>query len=87
MKGGIIEMKITGSDEYQGPRLSRQEQLKRLRRVIDGELTDRQRRMVYGYYVDQKTMAQLGEEFGINKSTVCRTLQRARHTLRHCLKY
>ena len=70
-------MKAIGYEGYQGPRLTRQEQLARMHRVIENELTEKQRRAVLGYYVDKKTMPELAREFGVCKSTVCRTIQRA----------
>ena len=66
-------MKAIGYEGYQGPRLTRQEQLARMHRVIENELTEKQRRAVLGYYVDKKTMPELAREFGVCKSTVCRT--------------
>lgn len=80
-------MKNTDFDGYEGPRLPRSVQLQRLRRVMEAELTERQRQTVCGYYLERKTMAELAREFGVNKSTVCRTLKRAEHTLRRCLRY
>ena len=64
-------MKAIGYEGYQGPRLTRQEQLARMHRVIENELTEKQRRAVLGYYVDKKTMPELAREFGVCKSTVC----------------
>ena len=52
-------MKAIGYEGYQGPRLTRQEQLARMHRVIENELTEKQRRAVLGYYVDKKTMPEL----------------------------
>ena len=75
-------MKAIGYEGYQGPRLTRQEQLARMHRVIENELTEKQRRAVLGYYVDKKTMPELAREFGVCKSTVCRTIQRAEKRLR-----
>ena len=43
-------MKAIGYEGYQGPRLTRQEQLARMHRVIENELTEKQRRAVLGYY-------------------------------------
>lgn len=55
--------------------------------MIENELTEKQRRAVLGYYVDKKTMPELAREFGVCKSTVCRTIQRAERRLRRCLRY
>ena len=80
-------MKSIDYEGYQGPRLSRQQQLLRMQRVITLELTEKQRQAVLGYYIEKKSMPQLAREFGVNKSTVCRTIQRAERRLRRCLRY
>lgn len=80
-------MKNTLFEGYEGPRLPRQIQMKRLRRVIDGELTEIQREVLVAYYFQSKTMAQIARERGVCRSTVCRTLHRAEERVRHCLKY
>ena len=74
-------------DGYLGPRLSRQEQLKRLQRVIYGELTPLQRETLIAYYIQERSIPQIAEERGVNKSTVSRTLKRAEDRLRRCLRY
>ena len=80
-------MKNTLFEGYEGPRLPRQIQMKRLRRVIEGELTENQREILVAYYFQSKTMAQIALERGVCRSTVCRTLHRAEERVRHCLKY
>ena len=87
MKGVFGEMKNIGFEAYFGPRLDRATQIRRLRRVIDTELTEKQRSAVLGYYFEKKNIPQLAREYGVNKSTVCRTLQRAEKRIRLCLKY
>ena len=42
---------------------------------------------VCGYYLQKKNIPQLARERGVNKSTICRTLQRAERRLRRFLKY
>lgn len=80
-------MKSIDYDGYQGPRMSRAMQLARVRNVLENELTAKQRRVLLGYYIEKKNMPQLAREYGVNKSTVCRTLQRAERRLRRYLKY
>ena len=72
---------------YLGPRLPREVQLKRVRRVIQEELTPLQREALIGYYFEDRTITDIAEERGVNKSTVCRTLHRAEQKLRKYLKY
>lgn len=87
MKGAIIAMKSTDSEVYSGPRLSRDRQRQRLLRVIDAELTARQREIITAYYLENRSMTEIARTHGINKSTVCRTLQRAEKRMRRCLRY
>ena len=72
---------------YQGPRLPREVQLKRIQRVIREELTPLQRETLLAYYFQEKSITEIAEERGVNKSTVCRTLHRAEGKLRRYLKY
>lgn len=80
-------MRNTLFEGYEGPRLPRQVQLKRLRRVIESELTQVQREILVAYYFQSKTMAQIAAERGICRSSVCRTLRRAEERVRRCLRY
>ena len=80
-------MKNTLYEGYEGPRLSRQAQMKRLSRVIEMELTDTQRQILVAYYFQNQTMAQIARERGVCPSTVCRTLHRAEKRVRRCLRY
>lgn len=70
-----------------GPRLPRDMQIKRVQRVITEELTPLQREILTAYYFQEMTIAQIAEERGVNKSSVCRTLKRAEDRLRRFLKY
>lgn len=87
MKGGITEVRNIEFDGYYGPRLSREMQRRRLMRVIDNELTEKQRRVVLGYYFEQKNICRLAEEYGVNKSSISRMLHRAEHRMKQYLKY
>ncbi len=80
-------MRNTLFDGYEGPRLPRDVQLKRLCRVIDAELTPCQKQTLAAYYFRQLTIPQIAREQGVNKSTVCRTLHRAEAKIRRCLRY
>ena len=72
---------------YLGTRLPRKVQLKRVQRVIREELTELQRQTLTAYYFHQRTIPQIAEERGVNKSTVSRTLRRAEERLRRYLRY
>jgi RNA polymerase sigma factor (sigma-70 family) len=74
-------------DGYQGPRLPREVQLKRVQRVIAEELTPLQRETLVAYYFQEQTIPQIALDRGVHKSTVSRTLHRAEDKLRRYLKY
>lgn len=80
-------MKNTLYEGYEGPRLPRQVQIKRVQRVIREELTENQREILLAYYMENLTIPQIAESRGVNKSTVSRTLHRAEGKLRRYLRY
>ena len=80
-------MKNTLYEGYEGPRLPRQVQIKRVQRVIREELTESQREILLAYYMENRTIPQIAEDRGVNKSTVSRTLHRAEEKLRRYLRY
>lgn len=67
------------------------EQLGRLRRNLrrarEQELTPRQQQMLRMYFDDGQSMVEIAEMLGVNRSTVSRTLMRARRRLYRCLRY
>lgn len=67
------------------------EQLNRLRRNLrrarERELTARQRQMLALYYDQGMSMVQIAQVLGLNRSTVSRTIRRAKERLYHCLQY
>ena len=74
-------------DGYLGPRLPREVQLKRVKRVIQEELTPLQRETLIAYYFQEQTVTQIASDRGVNKSTVSRTQKREEAKLRRYLKY
>lgn len=80
-------MRNTLFEGYEGPRLPRQVQLRRLQRVVEQELTEIQREILIAYYFQEKTMEEIARERGICRSSVCRTLHRAEARVRRCLRY
>lgn len=74
-------------DGYQGIRLPREVQKKRVQQVIQEELTDLQRYTLIAYYFQEQSVLQIAQDRGVNKSTVWRTLHRAEEKLRRYLKY
>ena len=80
-------MKNTLYDGYLGPRLPKEVQLKRIKQVMEQELTEKQRATILAYYVHRQTIPQIAATRGVHKSTVSRTLKRAERNLRRFLKY
>ena len=72
---------------YQGIRLPREVQRKRVMEVIRQELTPLQRETLLAYYIEKLNIIQIAQRRGVNKSTVCRTLKRAEGRLRRYLRY
>ena len=63
------------------------EQLSRLRRAREAELTDKQAEMIHLYYDLGMSIPQIARERGLNKSSVSRTLARGRERLKRYLQY
>ena len=51
------------------------------------ELTEQQRTYIMAYYYNRLTMEEITEQFGVNKSTVSRTIKRAEQRLQRVLRY
>lgn len=60
---------------------------KRVRIAMAEELTDRQRELIFLYYIEERSMTEIAESLGLSPSTVSRTLKRGRSRLRKYLKY
>lgn len=64
------------------------ERLKRnLVRALQEDVTPRQRQFLLLYYAQGLNMRQIGEQLGVDKSTVSRTIKRGEARLRRCLRY
>lgn len=59
----------------------------KLRKAMSEELTPRQLYVLKLYYVDGFKIPHIAGMLGVNKSTVSRTLGRAKERLRRCLRY
>ena len=53
-----------------GPRMTPAMAKRRLCNVLENELTEKQRQVVIGYYLENKNIVELAAEYGVNKSTV-----------------
>lgn len=64
------------------------EELRRaLKKAMDSELTECQRRVVDEFFFNKKSVTVIADELGVNKSTVSRHLKRAKEKLGQALKY
>ena len=72
---------------YNDVRLPREVQLRRMKSVMDRELTDLQREILLAVYREGKSQKQVALERGVCCSTVCRTLHRAEDRLRRYHRY
>lgn len=74
--------------EMAGDNSAEQTMLKKnLLRALAEDVSPRQRELLHLYYSEQKTMAEIGKELGIDKSTVSRTIKRGEARLSRCLRY
>ena len=80
-------MESTPSKKYLGLRLPREVQMKRVRNVMAYELTDLQRQVMTDHYFNKMSVTQIAAARGVNKSTVSRTLKRAREKVQRYLRY
>ena len=51
------------------------------------EVTRRQRQVLFLYYNENYTMAEIGAQLGVDRTTVSRTLKRGEQRLLRCLRY
>ena len=67
------------------------QQISRLKRnlthALREDITPKQREYMVLYYGQGMSMEEIGRKFGVNKSTVSRTLKRGRQRLYRCLRY
>lgn len=78
------------STRYNGPLahlINQDAATRRIRRVIQEELTEMQRYVILAYYFQEKTIPQIARERGVQKSTISRTLHRAEKRLKQYMKY
>lgn len=61
--------------------------IKFLREIIKDDLTKTQKQYIIMYYMNNMKIQEIALEFGVNKSTVSRTIQRAKNRIYERLKY
>lgn len=58
-----------------------------LRTAIREDLSEKQMTYLTRYYIDGMTQGEIGELYGVDKSSVSRTLSRAKNNLKKVMKY
>ena len=86
MNGAFIAVKNIRF-EYSDVRLPREVQLRRMRAVMENELTPLQRELMQAVYFDGQRQAEIAKRRGVSRSTVNRTLRRAEERMRRFLRY
>lgn len=61
--------------------------MRNLRKAREEDLTPRQRQMLEMRFEQNMKISEISEALGVNRSTVSRTIIRAKKNLRSCLKY
>ena len=56
-------------------------------RALQEDVTQRQRQALLLYYAEGLNMREIGEQLGVDKSTISRTIKRGERRLRRCLRY
>ena len=74
-------------DNQWGLELPREVQIRRILRVMEQELTEKQLAYLQAYYFDEESFSQIARRYGVNRSTVMRTVARAEDRLRRHLTY
>ena len=86
-KGGQFLADMANWQRESAPENSADLERRNLRFARQQVLTKRQQQMLELYYDQGLTMGQIAAKLHLNRSTVCRTLQRARERLYACLRY
>ena len=74
-------------DNEFGLELPRDVQIQRILRVMEEELTEKQRAYLSAYYFEELRPSQIARRYGVNRSTVIRTIRRAEARIRRHLFY
>ena len=69
------------------PDASRNYALNLLGRAMREELSEKQLLYITAYYVDGKTMREIGKMYGVDATTVSRTIARAKKRMEKVLRY
>ena len=80
-------MKSTPYELFSNVQFPPEIQRRRVRMVIEHELTETQRRAILAYFFEGKTFRAIAREQGVQPSSVCRAVQRGLRRMARCLRY
>ena len=75
------------SEDLEGPDEDHNHALRLMATAIREELSEIQREYINCYYFERLTMDEIGERYGVSKSTVSRTITRGKKKLEKVLRY
>ena len=80
-------MKNTPYELFSSVQYPPEVQRRRVRMVIEHELTETQRRAILGHFFEGKTFRAIAQEQGVQPSSVWRAMQRGLRRMARCLRY
>ena len=80
-------MKNTPYELFSNVQFPPEVQRRRVRMVMERELTDTQRRAIQAYYFEGKTIREIAREQGVQPSSVWKAVQRGLRRMARCLRY
>lgn len=90
-RGGIYAADMARYARMLSEQNTNAEELSRVKlalwRALHEDITEKQRQYLLLYYAEGLNMNQIGEQMGVDKSTVSRTIKRGEDRLRRCLRY
>lgn len=80
-------MKSTPYELFTNVQFPPEVQRRRVRMVLEHELTETQRKAVQGYFFEGRSIRAMAAEQGVQPSSVWRALQRGLRRMARCLRY
>lgn len=78
----VYSRQMAGDNSRELSRLKRN-----LIRALQEDVTEKQRTVLLLYYAEGYNMREIGEQLGVDKSTISRTIKRGERRLQRCLRY
>ena len=80
-------MKSTPYELFTSVQLPPEVQRRRVRMIIEHELTETQRRAIVGHFIEGKTICAIAREQGVYPSSVWKAMRRGLRRIARCLRY